>query len=221
MPTRYDRWRHAHGTHIPEQGRVEQVEARKEHGAMPSRLHKQGHVTSRGNVRLIVLFDGENKPPASGPLGPRGPERGRPMSAQADSDPWMEAWPKLEAFIVAGATKEQITEYTRELGRELPDARDPRPTRNKPKRATGRTGNLELNENHPWPSSHRRISAERSARPGSRLRGRVLEEGRLLYSADEPGRVAFEVRTRSEYFDFLSPQRAHRDHFLRRVVSHC
>ncbi len=26
------------------------------------------------------------------------------------------------------------------------------------------------------------------------LRGRVLQEGRLLYSADEPGRVAFEVR---------------------------
>ncbi len=51
-----------------------------------------------------------------------------------------------------------------------------------------------------------------------RLRGRVLEEGRLLYSADEPGRVAFEVRTRSEYFDFLPTQRAHRDHFLRRVA---
>ena len=50
------------------------------------------------------------------------------------------------------------------------------------------------------------------------LRGRVLEEGRLLYSADEPGRVAFEVRTRSEYFDFLPTQRAHRDQFLRRVA---
>ena len=37
----------------------------------------------------------------------------------------MEAWRKLEAFIVAGATKEQITEYARELGRGLPDARDP------------------------------------------------------------------------------------------------
>ncbi|MDQ3762656.1 MAG: nucleotidyltransferase domain-containing protein [Actinomycetota bacterium] len=51
------------------------------------------------------------------------------------------------------------------------------------------------------------------------LRGRVLEEGRLLYSADEPGRVAFEVRTRSEYFDFLPTQRAHRDRFLRRVAA--
>jgi len=49
--------------------------------------------------------------------------------------------------------------------------------------------------------------------------GRVLEEGRLLYSADEPGRVAFEVRTRSEYFDFLPTQRAHRDQFLRRVAA--
>ncbi len=28
------------------------------------------------------------------------------------------------------------------------------------------------------------------------VRGRVLQEGRLLYSADEPGRVAFEVRHR-------------------------
>lgn len=52
-----------------------------------------------------------------------------------------------------------------------------------------------------------------------RLRGRVLAEGRLLYSADEPGRVAFEVRTRSEYFDFLPTQRAHRDRFLRRVAA--
>lgn len=51
------------------------------------------------------------------------------------------------------------------------------------------------------------------------LRGRVLTEGRLLYSADEVGRVAFEVRTRSEYFDFLPTQRAHRDSFLRRVAA--
>lgn len=51
------------------------------------------------------------------------------------------------------------------------------------------------------------------------LRGRVLAEGRLLYSADEPARVAFEVRTRSEYFDFLPTQRAHRDRFLHRVAA--
>ncbi|MGH3609800.1 MAG: type VII toxin-antitoxin system MntA family adenylyltransferase antitoxin, partial [Pseudonocardiaceae bacterium] len=52
-----------------------------------------------------------------------------------------------------------------------------------------------------------------------RVRGRVLSEARLLYSGDEPGRVAFEVRTRSEYFDFLPTQRAHRDEFLRRVAA--
>ena len=52
-----------------------------------------------------------------------------------------------------------------------------------------------------------------------RLLGRVLEEGRLLYSADELGRVAFEVRTRSEYFDFLPTYQAHRDQFLRRVAA--
>ena len=33
-----------------------------------------------------------------------------------------------------------------------------------------------------------------------------LQEGRLLYGADESGRAAFEVRTRSEYFDFLLTQ---------------
>lgn len=52
-----------------------------------------------------------------------------------------------------------------------------------------------------------------------RVRGRVLAEGRLLYSADEPERVAFEVRARSEYLDFLPTQRAHRDAFLRRVAA--
>lgn len=52
-----------------------------------------------------------------------------------------------------------------------------------------------------------------------RMRGRVLEDGRLLYSTDEPGRVDFEVRTRSEYFDFLPTQRVHRDQFLRRVAA--
>ncbi len=52
-----------------------------------------------------------------------------------------------------------------------------------------------------------------------RVRGRVIQEGKLLYSADEAGRVAFEVRTRGEYFDFLPTQRAHRDGFLRRVAA--
>jgi hypothetical protein len=45
--------------------------------------------------------------------------------AQADSDPWMEAWRKLRAFIESGATENEVTEYARELGRDLPDARDP------------------------------------------------------------------------------------------------
>lgn len=45
--------------------------------------------------------------------------------AQTSGDPWMEAWRKLEAFIITGATKQEIAEYARELGRGLPDARDP------------------------------------------------------------------------------------------------
>ena len=34
-----------------------------------------------------------------------------------------------------------------------------------------------------------------------RMRGRVITERCLLYSMDEPARVEFEVRVRSEYFD--------------------
>jgi hypothetical protein len=37
----------------------------------------------------------------------------------------MEAWRKLRAFIDSGATQQHVTEYARELGRGLPDARDP------------------------------------------------------------------------------------------------
>ncbi|MGH3778876.1 MAG: hypothetical protein ACRDRR_24605 [Pseudonocardiaceae bacterium] len=62
MPVPYDRWRDADGTHIPEECRVEQIAVAKEHGALPSHLRKQGWVTGRGNVRLTVLFDGEDKP---------------------------------------------------------------------------------------------------------------------------------------------------------------
>ncbi|MDN5917699.1 MAG: hypothetical protein L0I76_21815 [Pseudonocardia sp.] len=47
----------------------------------------------------------------------------------------------------------------------------------------------------------------------------MLTEGRPIFSADEPGRVEFEVRSRSEYFDFLPTQRAHRDAFLRRAAA--
>ncbi|MGH3812938.1 MAG: hypothetical protein ACRDUV_10835 [Pseudonocardiaceae bacterium] len=32
----------------------------KEHGALPSRLHKQGEVLGRGTTRLTVRFDDED-----------------------------------------------------------------------------------------------------------------------------------------------------------------
>jgi hypothetical protein len=51
------------------------------------------------------------------------------------------------------------------------------------------------------------------------LRGRVVQEGRVLYRGDEPARVEFEIRTRTEYFDFLPSQREHRDAYLRRLAA--
>jgi predicted nucleotidyltransferase len=50
------------------------------------------------------------------------------------------------------------------------------------------------------------------------LRGRVVREGRLLYSSDEPARVAFHVRTLSEYFDFLPTLEGHTRRYLRQVA---
>ena len=50
------------------------------------------------------------------------------------------------------------------------------------------------------------------------LRGRIVQEGRLLFSADEPARVAFEVRTRSEYLDYLPTLRAHTRRYLHQVA---
>lgn len=47
-------------------------------------------------------------------------------------------------------------------------------------------------------------------------RGRILTEGRLLYSADESARVDFEVRTRSLYFDFLP----HLEFLQKAFISH-
>jgi hypothetical protein len=47
------------------------------------------------------------------------------MIAQAGSDPWMQAWRRLRVFIESGATEKEVTEYARELGQGLPDARDP------------------------------------------------------------------------------------------------
>jgi hypothetical protein len=61
MPARpYDPWRDADGAPIPQRGRVEQVAVGKGHGALPSRLHKRGHVLGRGLTRLIVQFDEED-----------------------------------------------------------------------------------------------------------------------------------------------------------------
>lgn len=50
------------------------------------------------------------------------------------------------------------------------------------------------------------------------LRGRVIQEGRVLFSSDEPRRVAFEVRTRSEYLDFLPTLERMTREYLRRVA---
>ena len=52
-----------------------------------------------------------------------------------------------------------------------------------------------------------------------RLKGRIVQEGQLLFSADEPARVAFEVRTRSEYLDFRPTLDTHRRRFLQRVAA--
>jgi hypothetical protein len=56
----YDPWRDADGAPIPQRGRIEQVAVGKSHGAMSSRLHKQGQVLGRGVTRLIVQFDEED-----------------------------------------------------------------------------------------------------------------------------------------------------------------
>lgn len=56
-------------------------------------------------------------------------------------------------------------------------------------------------------------------RAGLELRGEIVQRGRLLFSRDEPARVAFEVRTRSEYLDFLPTLRAHTDRFLRQTAT--
>ncbi len=57
------------------------------------------------------------------------------MIARVDSGPWMQAWRKLEAFIVAGVTEEQITETPGSwAGPATPVTRWP--TRNKPQRCS-------------------------------------------------------------------------------------
>ncbi|MGH3575676.1 MAG: hypothetical protein ACRDUW_28300 [Pseudonocardiaceae bacterium] len=58
----YDRWRDVDGTHVPVGARVEQTGTDARMGALRSRLHVRGQVTSRGTTRLVVRFDGETKP---------------------------------------------------------------------------------------------------------------------------------------------------------------
>jgi hypothetical protein len=58
----YDPWRDAHGAQIPQHCRIEQIAIDKSHGALPSRLHKQGQVIGRGTTRLKIRFDDENEP---------------------------------------------------------------------------------------------------------------------------------------------------------------
>lgn len=50
------------------------------------------------------------------------------------------------------------------------------------------------------------------------LRGRVVQEGELVYRGDESARVAFEVRARSEYLDFLPTLREHTRRYLEHVA---
>jgi hypothetical protein len=45
-----------------------------------------------------------------------------------------------------------------------------------------------------------------------------VQAGRLIFSAEEPRRVAFEVRTRSEYFDYLPTLRAHTNRYVQQVA---
>ncbi len=57
----YDRWRDADETHVPVGARVEQTEVDARMGALRSRLHARGQVTSRGTTRLVVQFEGEGQ----------------------------------------------------------------------------------------------------------------------------------------------------------------
>ncbi|MDY7075770.1 MAG: nucleotidyltransferase domain-containing protein [Chloroflexota bacterium] len=49
------------------------------------------------------------------------------------------------------------------------------------------------------------------------VRGRIVQEGVLLYERDRSRRVAFEVETRKRYFDFAPVARRLRDAFLQHV----
>lgn len=49
------------------------------------------------------------------------------------------------------------------------------------------------------------------------VKGRIIQEGVLLYERDRVHRIAFEVETRKRYFDFAPVARRLRDVFLQRV----
>jgi len=51
------------------------------------------------------------------------------------------------------------------------------------------------------------------------LRAKVIQDGRLLLSDDEPRRVAFETDTRSRWFDFRPTLEAMTRAYLRRVAT--
>lgn len=51
------------------------------------------------------------------------------------------------------------------------------------------------------------------------LRAKAVQEGRLLFSADEPRRVAFETATRSRWFDYRPVLRELTAAYLHRVAT--
>lgn len=51
------------------------------------------------------------------------------------------------------------------------------------------------------------------------LRANVVQEGRLVFSADEPRRVAFETETRSRWFDYRPVLRELTAAYLHRVAT--
>lgn len=50
------------------------------------------------------------------------------------------------------------------------------------------------------------------------VRGKILTEGQLVYSADEEKRVEFEVITRKLYFDFLPVINQYHDEYIKTVA---
>lgn len=57
------------------------------------------------------------------------------------------------------------------------------------------------------------------ARAPLELQAKVIQHGRLLFSADEPRRVAFEAITRSRWFDFRPVMEQLTRAYLRRVAA--